>query len=109
MRLGTSLAKVRCQDGQFTIPKADNGVRSVYPLGAIASIFLQQLRRTHPERLRQFLDDHACRIASPTLNVADIGTMDTGLVSECFLAPSLFLAEAAKVVTKATSDIHKST
>lgn len=67
---------------------------------------INQLARIHLERLRQPLDDINRGIARSSLKVANISPMNIGLMSELFLAPSLFNSVLAQICGEALTNIH---
>ncbi len=59
------------------------------------------------KRCRELFDDADRRIASATLDIADICAVDVGTVSIFLLTPALFEAEAAEIGGKAETDVHQ--
>ena len=54
----------------------------------------------------QTLNDGDCGIARATLDIADIGAVDTSFVGKGLLAQGLALAQAAHISTEALTNIH---
>ena len=67
---------------------------------------VHQFTRTHSKRLCQLLNHGDGGIATPTLDIADIGPVDAGAVGKILLAPAFGLAQAANVLTQARDNIH---
>ena len=58
------------------------------------------------QSLSQLLDNGDCWIARSPLDIADVGSMDPGAVSEVLLAPTILEPEASDVRTEALANIH---
>lgn len=79
------------------------GRRVIPPLqGQLA----QQCARTNAERPCKLLDHGRCRVASPPLYVADIGSMDVGAIGVVLLAPAPLFSEASYILAEANAYIH---
>ena len=66
----------------------------------------EQVRHADAKGFGEGLDHPNGRVARRTLQIADIGPVNTGLVSERFLTQRALMAQTTQVIGKAVLDIH---
>lgn len=66
----------------------------------------EQIAGGHLQGSCQLLDHRNRGIACTTLDIADIGPVDAGIVGESFLTEAQLTTEAANVAAKASTNIH---
>ena len=67
---------------------------------------LEQRRRAYSKRLSKLLDNRNGRVPGRSLDIADVGAMDTGTIGKLFLTPALLVAEPLEVGPEALANIH---
>ncbi len=65
-----------------------------------------QVCRLHAKRLSQLDQYLDRRVPRPTLDVADVGSVDPGLKGEVFLAPAFGGAQALEISAKDLANVH---
>ena len=99
-----SLAAVPVFAGRFSRPDGQQPAKSGRQ--AVDRTLIQKCAHFHIETLGELLDHSDRRITRPSLEIADVGAMDTSLERKLLLAQPLLAAQAAEILGKTLTDIH---